>query len=130
MKELRDKCPWDSVQTHESLKTCMAEEASEVLEGIDLLTQTGDWDNLCEELGDVLMQVVLHSVIAQEEGYFSLEDVIDGITRKMVRRHPHIFGKSELYGDYEGIPTWEEIKRLEKEEKKRRKLSSEMQENP
>ncbi len=121
VRELRSRCPWDSTQTHASLKPCMAEEAEEVLEGIDLLEQTGDGENLCEELGDVLLQVVLHSVIAQEEGLFTLDDVIDGISRKMIRRHPHIFGKSDLYKDCEGIPDWEEIKRLEREEKERRK---------
>ena len=121
VKILREKCPWDSTQTHESLKVCMEEDASEVIEGIDLLKSTGEWDNLCEELGDVLLQVVLHSVIAQEEGLFTLEDVVTGIARKMVRRHPHIFGKSEFYKDYDGIPSWEEIKRLEKEAREKNK---------
>ena len=92
------------------------------MEGIDLLEKTGEWDNLCEELGDVLLQVVLHSVIAQEEGLFTLDDVVDAIARKMIRRHPHIFGKSDLYKDYDGIPDWEEIKRLEREEKERQRV--------
>lgn len=121
VRKLRAECPWDSTQTHQSLKPCMTEEAGEVLEGIDLLERTGEWDNLCEELGDVLLQVVLHSVIAQEEGLFTLDDVVDAIARKMIRRHPHIFGKSELYKDYDGIPSWEEIKKIEREEKQKRR---------
>ena len=121
VQKLRAKCPWDSTQTHTSLKDCMREEAQEVLEGIDLLEKTGDGDNLCEELGDFLLQIVLHSVIAQEEGLFCLDDVIDAVARKMIRRHPHIFGKSELYKDYDGIPNWDEIKKMEKEEKDRQK---------
>ena len=78
--EIREKCPWDSVQTHESLKKYLIEESQEVLDGIDRLNETGDSDNLCEELGDVLFQVVLHSLIAHEEGIFTIEDVISGIT--------------------------------------------------
>ncbi len=105
-------CPWDREQTHASLRGCMMEEAGEVLEGIDLYEKTGDWDNLCEELGDVLWQVVMHSVIAQEEGLFTLKDVIRGISEKMIRRHPHVFGAAD------GLPpedlSWEEIKRRER----------------
>ena len=67
VKRIRRECPWDSVQTHESLKSCLINEANEVLEGIDRLEQTHDSENLCEELGDVLFQVALHSVIAEEE---------------------------------------------------------------
>ena len=121
VEELRRKCPWDSAQTHESLKPCMMEEAAEVIQGVDLLGQTGEWDNLCEELGDVLLQVVLHSVIAEEEGLFTLEDVITQVARKMVRRHPMIFGKSDILKGCEGIPSWEEIKRLEKAARQREK---------
>ena len=121
VEELRRKCPWDSAQTPESLKPCMMEEAAEVIQGVDLLGQTGEWDNLCEELGDVLLQVVLHSVIAEEEGLFTLEDVITQVARKMVRRHPMIFGKSDILKDCEGIPSWEEIKRLEKAARQREK---------
>ena len=78
VREIRKKCPWDSVQTHESLKPYLMEEAEEVLEGIDRLNAEDDSRNLCEELGDVLFQVALHSVIAQEEGLFTIEDVISG----------------------------------------------------
>lgn len=105
-------CSWDQVQTHESLKKCLVEETQEVLDGITIYEKTGDWDNFCEELGDLLLQVVMHSVIAQEEGIFTMEDVIDGVAKKMVRRHPHVFG------EHKGEPamTWEEIKKLEKKQ--------------
>lgn len=123
IKKLRSPkgCPWDREQTHESLIPCMQEEANEVVEGIHILTDTGDADNLCEELGDVLLQVLMHSQIAEEEGLFTLEDVIDGISRKMVRRHPHVFGNSSADTSSEALLTWEEIKRQEKEEKRKRK---------
>ena len=87
-----DGCPWDKAQTHGSLKTCLVEECYEVLEGIRLLEEDGEGDNLCEELGDLLLQVVLHARIAQEEGLFAMEDVVQGISEKMIRRHPHVFG--------------------------------------
>ena len=90
VREIRKKCPWDSVQTHESLKKYLVEESQEVLDGIDRLNETGDSDNLCEELGDVLFQVALHSLIAQEEGLFTIEDVISGVESKMRFRHPKI----------------------------------------
>lgn len=123
IKKLRSPkgCPWDREQTHESLIPCMQEEANEVVEGIHILTDTGDADNLCEELGDVLLQVLMHSQIAEEDGLFTLEDVIDGISRKMVRRHPHVFGNSSADTSSEALLTWEEIKRQEKEEKRKRK---------
>ena len=95
VRELRKKCPWDSVQTHESLKPYLMEEAGEVLEGIDHLNAEGDSQNLCEELGDVLFQVALHSVIAEEEGLFTIEDVISGVTDKMQFRHPKIFAPED-----------------------------------
>ena len=85
-------CPWDRVQTHESLKPCMTEEAAELLASIRIYEQTGNPENMREELGDVLLQVVMHAQIAAEEGLFTMEDVVDEISRKMVRRHPHVFG--------------------------------------
>ena len=84
-------CPWDKEQTFESLKPCMINEMTEALAGIDLYTQTGNTENLCEELGDVLMQVALLSQIAKEKGLFDITDVIKGISEKMIRRHPHVF---------------------------------------
>ena len=90
-----DGCPWDRAQTHMSLKKTCIEEAAEVICGINILDQTGDADNLKEELGDLLMQVVLHARIAEEEGLFTMDDVIQSIIDKMVRRHPHVFGDSD-----------------------------------
>lgn len=87
-----DGCPWDRAQTHESLKPECIEEAAEVLCGINILTETGNAENLREELGDLLLQVVYHACIAGEEGLFTLEDVARTAADKMVRRHPHVFG--------------------------------------
>lgn len=109
-------CPWDRVQTHESLERCMIEEAYEAVEGIRLLAETGDGENLCEELGDVLLQVVFHGLLAEEEGIFSLEDVIRGICEKMIHRHPHVFGAGRASG--QEIPNWEELKKQEKKGKR------------
>lgn len=110
IKTLRGEqgCPWDKVQTHESLIPCMIEEAYEAVEGIKILEEKGEPDNLCEELGDVLMQVVFHSQLAEEEGFFTLEDVVDGISRKMIHRHPHVFGE-----DPKEKPDWEALKKEE-----------------
>lgn len=112
-------CPWDRVQTHESLKPCMMEEAAEVLAGIRILNQTGDGDNLKEELGDVLLQVVMHSQIAKEEGLFSFEDVVDDVSRKMIRRHPHVFVQDADKADTvdQVLTNWEDIKKKEKQGK-------------
>ena len=93
-----DGCPWDREQTHESLKPCCVEEAAEVVSGINILKETGNADNLKEELGDLLLQVVMHAQIAEEEGLFTMEDVIGGITEKMIRRHPHVFGETDDAG--------------------------------
>ena len=107
-------CPWDREQTHASLKSCMIEEAYEVVDGIRILDETGKPDNLCEELGDVMMQVFLHSQIAEEEGLFSLDDVVDGISRKMIYRHPHVFGTAEADTAQKVLQNWEELKKKEK----------------
>lgn len=112
----KDGCPWDSVQTHESLKPMLIEEAAEVVCGINILTQTGDARNLQEELGDLLFQVFFHASLAQEEGLFTLEDVARTISDKMVRRHPHIFSDPGS-PDTSGSDAWEEIKRAEKKGK-------------
>jgi tetrapyrrole methylase family protein/MazG family protein len=110
-------CPWDREQTHVSLKQCLLEEAYEVLEGIDEYDKTKDFDNLREELGDVLLQIVMHSVIAKEEGIFTVEDVIDEIAQKMIRRHPHVFGDISVDSSEGVVRNWEEIKKLEKKSK-------------
>ena len=107
-------CPWDREQTHASLKKPCIEEAAEVICGINILEQTGDPENLKEELGDLLMQVVMHARIAEEEGYFTMDDVIQGIIDKMIRRHPHVFGEATVSGSCEVLKKWDEIKKEEK----------------
>ncbi len=109
-----DGCPWDREQTHASLKRPCIEEAAEVICGINILEQTGDADNLKEELGDLLLQVVMHARIAEEEGYFTMDDVIQAIIDKMVRRHPHVFGSALAGTSEEVLSNWEEIKKQEK----------------
>lgn len=91
-----DGCPWDRAQTHETLKPACVEEAAEVICGINILKETGKPDSLVEELGDLLLQVVMHAQIGEEEGLFSLTDVIDCVNEKMIRRHPHVFGEKSL----------------------------------
>lgn len=119
IKTLRGEngCPWDRVQTHESLKPCMMEEAAELLASIRIYDQTGDPDNMREELGDVLLQVVMHAEIASEEGLFTMEDVVDEVSRKMIRRHPHVFGTCSADNSEEALANWEEIKKEEKKNK-------------
>ena len=110
-------CPWDREQTHESLKPCMMEEAAELLASIRIFDQTGNPENMREELGDVLLQVVMHAQIAEEEGLFTMADVVDEISRKMVRRHPHVFGTGSADTPEEVLMNWDEIKKQEKKEK-------------
>ena len=109
-----DGCPWDRAQTHASLKPEVIEEAAEVIGGINILERTGSSDNLKEELGDLLLQVVMHARIAEEEGLFDLDDVIRAVTGKMIRRHPHVFGTDRVSGAEEVIVSWAEIKKKEK----------------
>lgn len=107
-------CPWDKAQTHESMIPCLRDECEEVIQAIE----QKDDENLCEELGDVLLQVLLHAQIAKEEGRFTMDDVVNGLAEKMVRRHPHVFGDEE-YGSLEqNRLRWEEIKNEEKKMKK------------
>lgn len=106
-------CPWDRKQTFESLKPCLLEETGEVIQAID----NRDMDNLCEELGDLLFHVVIYSQIAQERGDFCLEDVVDGVCRKMIRRHPHVFGEKRDLSPEESLDLWNEMKKREKAEK-------------
>ncbi|WP_302801618.1 MazG nucleotide pyrophosphohydrolase domain-containing protein [Mitsuokella multacida] len=107
-------CPWDRVQTHESLKPACIEEAAEVLGGIDILRETGRAENLKEELGDLLLQVVFHAQLAQEEGLFSLADVAEAAVAKMARRHPHVFHEPMLDDTGKPLTGWKEIKAQEK----------------
>ena len=99
-------CPWDQKQTHESLRRYFIEETYEVVDAID----NKDMDNLREELGDVLLQVVFHSQLAEVAGQFTLEDVINDVTQKMIRRHPHVFNRENNEKTY----TWDELKAQEK----------------
>ncbi len=119
IKKLRSKegCPWDREQTHMSLRPCMMEEAAEVAAAIRIYDRTGSYENLREELGDVLLQVVMHSCIAEEEGLFTLEDVVNEISEKMIRRHPHVFGDVSAETAGQVLQNWEEIKKHEKEGK-------------
>ncbi len=110
-------CPWDREQTHESLQSCMLEEAYEVIEAIN----NGDTENLCEELGDILLQVALHTAIAEEQREFDIDDVVTGVSNKMIRRHPHVFGDMAANGGIDPdtvVSNWEDIKKQEKKQKK------------
>ncbi|RHW31811.1 nucleoside triphosphate pyrophosphohydrolase [Neobacillus notoginsengisoli] len=108
-------CPWDQEQTHESLKKYLIEETYEVIEAID----SGDIDHLIEELGDVLLQIMLHAQIGEEEGYFTINDVVESIASKMIRRHPHVFGNKKAETPDEVVANWQEIKAREKGAEKR-----------
>lgn len=112
MKRLRapEGCPWDREQTHSSLKPYMLEEVYEALEAIDAENDS----ELCKELGDVLLQVVFHAQIAEEEDRFTIEDVAGAIVEKLVRRHPHVFADAEVDSTEHVIANWEEIKKQER----------------
>jgi tetrapyrrole methylase family protein/MazG family protein len=112
MKLLRSEngCPWDRVQTHDSLKKYLIEETYEVLEAIDLK----DSKKISEELGDLLLQIIFHAQIAEEEGAFNINDVITGISRKMILRHTHVFGADKADTPDEVVDNWEVIKKKEK----------------
>jgi tetrapyrrole methylase family protein/MazG family protein len=105
-----DGCPWDRKQTHPSLRGNLLEECYEALHSID----EGDSGKLCEELGDLLMQVALHSQIAAEAGEFELEDVIRGINTKLIHRHPHVFGAQKVNSAEEVAHNWEALKQAER----------------
>ena len=109
VKQLRRDCPWDREQTHDSVKHLLIEEAYETVEAID----EQDWDELKRELGDLLLHVVFHSVIAEQGGRFTLKDVIEAETEKLVRRHPHVFGDVTVGGVDEVLTNWEQIKMKE-----------------
>lgn len=109
-----DGCPWDREQTFETMKKYLVSEAQEVLEAVD----RQDTDNLCEELGDVLLEILLFSQIAKEQEQFDISDVIDTISRKMIRRHPHVFAGVKVSSETEQKALWEEIKQQEKAMKK------------
>ncbi|MBU8654901.1 nucleoside triphosphate pyrophosphohydrolase [Bacillus altitudinis] len=106
-------CPWDQKQTNESLKPYLIEECYELLEAID----EDDPDHMVEELGDVLLQVLLHVQIGEDDGYFSMDDVIQHVTEKMIRRHPHVFGDTDVSEASDVVANWEKIKQQEKPER-------------
>jgi len=112
MKILRSPggCPWDIEQNHKSLRRNIIEEVYEVIEAIDLENS----QLLCEELGDLLLQIVFHARMAEEAGDFSMQDVIDGITEKLIRRHPHVFGDITVKDAGEVVLNWDAIKKIEK----------------
>ena len=115
VRRLRDECPWDRQQTHQSLTRYAVEEVYELIEAIGRLDGSGTADEaLEEELGDVLLQVFLHSAIAEQDGRFSIADVAAGISEKMVRRHPHVFGSTTVSGADQVAANWEAIKAAEK----------------
>lgn len=103
-------CPWDHKQTLVTLKEHLVEESHEVLDAID----SGDRSKLCEELGDLLLQVVFQAQLCREEGAFTFDEVADGIARKLIRRHPHVFGDVQVAGADEVLKNWEAIKKQEK----------------
>lgn len=106
-------CPWDLEQTHQSLKPYLIEEAYEALEAID----SGDDALLTEELGDVLLQVVFHSTLARRTGRFTIDDVVRGVSAKMIRRHPHVFGEAEARTAADVLHNWEKVKSVERQGK-------------
>ena len=106
MTQLRRECPWDREQTSESLKKYILEEAYEVIESID----RKNWKDLSSELGDLLLQVVFQSEIAREKGYFFIGDVVEGICKKLIERHPHVFGKTKVQSARDVEGNWEHIK--------------------
>lgn len=116
MRTLREPggCPWDREQTHKSIRSNMIEEVYEYLEAVD----ADDVDGMREELGDVLMQVVFHARMAQEAGRFDLQDVIDEVVDKLIRRHPHVFGDTHVDNSNDVLVNWEAIKKQEKQERK------------
>jgi tetrapyrrole methylase family protein/MazG family protein len=107
-----DGCPWDRAQTHASIKPYLIEETYEVLQALD----DGNAEKLCEELGDLLLQIMLHAQMASEAGEFNIRDVIQGISTKLIRRHPHVFGKSKAANADEVALEWEELKQNERKE--------------
>lgn len=111
MRRLRapDGCPWDQEQTHESLRPYMLEEAAEAVDAIS----KGDLNELKGELGDVLLQVAFHSVIAEEAGTFKYQDVEQGICEKLIRRHPHVFADTTVQDANEVVQNWQDIKKAE-----------------
>ena len=111
ISQLREECPWDKEQTHESLSKHLIEEAYELLDSLAELTEEEErYRNLNQELGDLLLQILLHSKIGSEEGYFSIVEVIESLNEKLIKRHPHVFGDVELETPKDVEKQWEKIK--------------------
>lgn len=112
MKRLRGEegCPWDLEQTHLSLRPYLLEETYEVLEALE----NEEMNNFCEELGDLLLQIIFHAQIAEENGYFTFADVVRSINEKMIRRHPHVFSEENVHNSQEVLIKWEQIKAWER----------------
>ena len=107
-------CPWDKAQTHESLIKCLKEESQEVINAIE----KKDDENLKEELGDLLLQALFHALIAEEEKRFTLQEVIEGLNKKLISRHPHVFGTAKAATPEEALAQWTASKLKERENKK------------
>ena len=114
MRRLRAECDWKAAQTHRSLARYLLEETHETLEAIDTGDATGDWQHLREELGDLLLQVYFHAVIAEESAEFTFDDVAADIVAKLRRRNPHVFGTASASGPVAVNELWEQIKAAEK----------------
>ena len=110
VRQLRRQCPWDREQTHRSMRHLVIEEAYEVIDAID----SGSDDELKKELGDLLLQVVMQTTIADEEGRFTLRDVLIAVTEKLIRRHPHVYGEGVADSPSEVLVNWEAIKGKER----------------
>lgn len=106
-------CPWDAEQTYESLAQYLLEECYETFDAIQEAAATGETHNLREELGDVLLQVVFHSTIAKEKGDFTIDEVVAGVTEKLVLRHPHVFGEAKLETATDVLQNWDELKKAQ-----------------
>lgn len=109
MNELREQCPWDKKQTIHTLRSMTLEETYELVDAI----QENDWQNIKEELGDLLLHILFYSKIASEENKFTIEDVIDGIAKKLINRHPHIYSDVKVNDDTDVKKNWEKIKQAE-----------------
>ncbi|MCL4129325.1 UNVERIFIED_CONTAM: hypothetical protein GTU68_046663 [Idotea baltica] len=110
MDELRTQCPWDRKQTIESLRILTIEETYELVEAIS----AGDWENLKEELGDLLLHIIFYAKIGEEKGHFDIASVIHDLCEKLIRRHPHIYGDTKVSSEEEVLQNWEKIKLQEK----------------
>ena len=115
LKQLRgpNGCPWDKAQTHQSLIKCLKEESQEVISAIE----KNDDENLKEELGDLLLQAIFHALIAEEEKRFTLQEVLEGLNKKLVTRHPHVFGSAKASTPEEALAQWKAAKLRERENK-------------